>query len=86
MSLLDFAHNACPPCLIVFKYQGGYVHLPGGEKFEYLLAEFGVKVPTGELKLDGPPNPPRTCVVESDTHNRHTAQAWSDRGIPIDSA
>ena len=42
--------------------QGGYVHLPGGEKFEYLLAEFGVKVPTGELKLDGSPNPSSTWV------------------------
>eukprot|EP00752_Nemacystus_decipiens_P004257 g3888.t1 len=40
---------------------GGFVHLPGGEKFEYLLAEFGVKVPTGELKLDVPLNPSNAC-------------------------
>lgn len=56
------------PYLIVFKYQGGFVHLPGGEKFEYLLAEFGVKVPTGELKLDGSPNPSST---------------WIDSGVPL---
>ncbi|CAM9097696.1 unnamed protein product [Pylaiella littoralis] len=40
---------------------GGFVHLPGGEKFEYLLAEFGVKVPSGGLMLDGSPDPPGTA-------------------------
>lgn len=50
---------------IVCKYQGGFVHLPGGEKFEYLLAEFGVRVPTGELELDGFPNPSSTWALKS---------------------
>lgn len=49
--------------------QGGFVHLPGGEKFEYLLAEFGVKVPSGGLMLDGSPDPPGSYVgrVAADT-------------------
>ncbi|CAM9684093.1 unnamed protein product [Ectocarpus fasciculatus] len=41
---------------------GGFVHLPGGEKFEYLLAEFGVKVPLGELEMGAPLNPSGACA------------------------
>ncbi|CAM9440409.1 unnamed protein product, partial [Ectocarpus sp. 13 AM-2016] len=41
---------------------GGFVHLPGGEKFEYLLAGFGVKVPLGELEMGAPLNPSGACA------------------------
>ena len=47
-------------------HQGGFVNLPSGEKFEYLLAEFGVKVPSRELTLGlGSPqrSPQRTAGV-----------------------
>eukprot|EP00903_Cladosiphon_okamuranus_P014343 g13317.t1 len=45
---------------------GGFIHLHGGEKFEYLLAEFGVKVPSGELKLGDSPNPSHACEPSDD--------------------
>ncbi|CAM9455663.1 unnamed protein product [Hapterophycus canaliculatus] len=41
---------------------GGFIYLPGGEKFEYLLAEFGAMVPSGELELIASPNPSYGCV------------------------
>ncbi|CAN0163948.1 unnamed protein product [Ectocarpus sp. 12 AP-2014] len=41
---------------------GGFVRLPGGEKFEYLLAGFGVKVPLGELEMGAPLNPSGACA------------------------
>ena len=72
VSLLDIAYNDALASLLVFKYQGGFVYLPGGEKFEYLLAEFGVRVPSGELKLNDSLDPSRTRV---DYGKRYTPEA-----------
>lgn len=38
------------------------MELPGGEAFEYLLAEFGVKVPSRELRL-GSSHPSSRCLT-----------------------
>lgn len=43
--------------------QGGFVELPDGSRFEYLLAEFGVKVPSRELTLASSPLSSKCLVL-----------------------